>query len=45
MSIGSDAHRKEHFKHLGLSIAQASRGLAERENIINAQLVKKTLNN
>lgn len=36
MSIDSDAHSKEHFKMLEFGIAQARRGWATRNDIINA---------
>ena len=44
MSIDSDAHSKDHFKLLEYGIAQARRGWAEKEDIINAWPVKKMLN-
>src|SRR3989344_3133346 len=43
MSIDSDAHSKAHFSFLEMGIAQARRGWARREDIINAWPVEKML--
>ncbi len=43
MSIDSDAHSIQHFKFLEIGIAQARRGWAEKENIINAWPLEKML--
>ncbi|KKT40671.1 MAG: polymerase X family protein [Candidatus Giovannonibacteria bacterium GW2011_GWA2_44_13b] len=43
MSIDSDAHSKAHFRFLEMGIAQARRGWATREDIINAWPCEKML--
>jgi DNA polymerase (family 10) len=43
MSIDSDAHASAHFAVLEYGIAQARRGWAEREDIINAWPLEKML--
>ena len=43
MSIDSDAHSKVHFRFLEMGIAQARRGWACKENIINAWPLEKML--
>ena len=43
MSIDSDAHSTQHFKVLEFGIAQARRGWATRNDIINAWPLKKML--
>jgi DNA polymerase (family 10) len=43
MSIDSDAHSVQHFKYLEMGIAQARRGWAEKNDIINAWPVQKML--
>lgn len=43
MSIDSDAHSTNHIKYLEFGIAQARRGWARREDIINAWPVEKML--
>ena len=43
MAIDSDAHGRGHFKYLEHGIAQARRGWAEKNDIINAWPVKKML--
>lgn len=43
MSIDSDAHATEHFKFLEFGIAQARRGWATRDDIINAWPLEKML--
>jgi len=43
MSIDSDAHAVTHFEYLQYGIAQARRGWAEKEDIINCRPLKKML--
>lgn len=43
MSIDSDAHSASHFKYLEIGIAQARRGWATKNDIINAWPVEKML--
>jgi len=43
MEISSDAHSTEHFSNLRYGIAQARRGWAEREDIVNTFPVEKML--
>jgi DNA polymerase (family 10) len=43
MVINTDAHEKSQMKFIELGIAQARRGWAEKEDIINAQPVEKLL--
>ena len=43
MSIDSDAHSVNHFKYLEMGIAQARRGWAAKEDIINAWPAEKML--
>ena len=43
MSIDSDAHSREHFKYLEMGIAQARRGWAVKDDIVNAWPVEKML--
>ena len=43
MSIDSDAHAIEHIAYLKYGIAQARRGWAEKEDIINAWPLEKML--
>jgi len=43
IAIDSDAHRKEHFQVLRYGIAQARRGWATKEDVINTQSVKVML--
>lgn len=43
MSISSDAHHVHHFDYLELGIAQAKRGWAKRNDIINAYPLEKML--
>jgi len=44
MIINSDAHHREHMKSINLGIAQARRGWAEKEDIINTFSFDKLLN-
>ena len=37
LDISSDAHNKQHFKYLRLGIAQARRGWASRDDIVNTK--------
>ncbi len=43
MAIDSDAHSVEHFAHLEIGIAQARRGWATKNDIINAWPLRKML--
>jgi len=43
MSIDSDAHSVQHFKFLEIGTAQARRGWAKRDDIINAHPLEKML--
>ncbi len=43
MVINSDAHHKDHLKFMEFGIAQARRGWAEKEDIINTQPLDKLL--
>ena len=43
MSIDSDAHSVQHYQYLEIGIAQARRGWATREDIINTYPVEKML--
>jgi len=43
LAIDSDAHSSAHFSYLECGIAQARRGWAERDDIINAWSLEKTL--
>jgi len=43
MVINSDAHHKDQLKFMEFGIAQARRGWAEKENIINTQPLEKLL--
>lgn len=43
LSIDSDSHHVSHFQYLELGIAQARRGWAEKENIINTRRWKEML--
>ena len=43
MSIDSDAHSVQHFKYLEIGIAQARRGWATKDDIINAWPLEKML--
>lgn len=44
ISIGTDAHRKDHLRYYNLGIAVARRGWAEKNDIINTFSVKKLKN-
>jgi DNA polymerase (family X) len=44
ISIGTDAHRKDHLRYYQLGIAVARRGWAEKNDIINTYSVKKLKN-
>ena len=37
MVINTDAHHKEQMRHMGLGVAQARRGWAEKKDIVNTQ--------
>jgi DNA polymerase (family 10) len=43
MAIDSDAHAAEHFGYLKYGVAQARRGWAEREDIVNSHPLEKML--
>lgn len=43
MVIDTDAHDKEHMKYMELGIAQARRGWAEKEDIINSRPLEKLM--
>jgi DNA polymerase (family 10) len=43
MSIDSDAHDKDHFRFLEIGIAQARRGWATKEDIVNTRPLKEFL--
>lgn len=43
MVINTDSHHKDQLRFIELGIAQARRGLAEKENIINSQPLEKLL--
>ncbi len=43
MAINTDAHHKDQLRFAELGIAQARRGWAEKEDIINAQSLEKLL--
>ncbi|MFH1462692.1 MAG: DNA polymerase/3'-5' exonuclease PolX [bacterium] len=43
MAINTDSHQKDHLKFMELGVAQAKRGWAEKEDIINTQLLEKLL--
>ena len=43
MIINTDAHHKDQMRHMGLGIAQARRGWAEKKDIINSQSLNKLL--
>ncbi len=41
LSIGTDAHRKDHLKHYELGVAVARRGWAKKEDVINTYDIDK----
>lgn len=41
LSIGTDAHRKDHLRYYNLGIGVARRGWAEKKDVINTYSVKK----
>jgi DNA polymerase (family 10) len=43
MIIDTDSHNKDHLRFIELGIAQARRGWAEKEDIINSQPIEKLL--
>lgn len=43
MVINTDSHSKDHMKFIEMGIAQARRGWAEKEDIINSQPIEKLL--
>jgi len=43
MAINTDSHRKDQLRYIELGIAQARRGWAEKEDIINTQPLEKLL--
>ncbi len=43
MVINTDSHHKDQMRYIEFGIAQAKRGWAEKENIINTQPIEKIL--